>query len=41
MSIYVTLGYFTPYNANWSYIAGYVYYKNSYILVVTRFGEII
>lgn len=41
MTIYQTLGYFTPSYANWSYIAGYVYYKKNYVLVATRFGEIL
>lgn len=32
-----TLGYFQPYEANWSYVAGWTY---DGLLVVTRFGEI-
>ena len=33
-----TLGYFTPYGANWSFCAGWTYEGD---LVVTRFGEVI
>ncbi len=32
-----TLGYFQPYEANWSYLAGWTY---DGVLVVTRFGEV-
>lgn len=41
MSIWTTLGYHRPVNANWSYVAGYVQYKKSFVLVVTLFGEIV
>lgn len=41
ISLYSTLGYFRPVMANWSFIAGYVLYKDVYVLVVTRFGEIL
>ncbi len=41
MSIWTTLGYHRPVNANWSYVAGYVQYKKSFVLVVTLFGEIL
>lgn len=41
MSIWTTLGYYRPTNANWAYVAGYVQYKKSFVLVVTVFGEII
>lgn len=37
-NIYVTLGYYTPCGANWSYIAGWTMYGE---LVVTRFGEVL
>ena len=40
MSIWTTLGYYRPSQANWSYHAGYVEYKKQMILVVTVFGEI-
>lgn len=40
MLIYTTLGYYQKYGANWSYVAGYVLYKNQYVLVVTVFGTI-
>ena len=36
-SICVTLGFFTPTNANWSYCAGWDFEGN---LIVTRFGEV-
>lgn len=36
-SIKTTLGYFMPYNANWSYIAGWTYDGD---LVVTVFGQV-
>ena len=32
-----TLGFFQPYEANWSYVAGWTH---DGILVVTRFGEV-
>lgn len=38
MSISVTLGYFSPYGANWSYVAGWTYSGD---LVVTRFGQVV
>lgn len=41
ISLYSTLGYFRPTMANWSYVVGYVLYKGIYVLVVTRFGEIL
>lgn len=41
LSISRTLGYCTPYGANWSYNAGFVEYKGQYVLVVTEFGTII
>lgn len=40
-SVWSTLGYYTPSGANWSFTAGFVKYNGVYILVVTRFGEII
>ena len=36
-SIYTTLGWYTPSQANWSYLAGWTYNGD---LVVTRFGEV-
>lgn len=36
-SISVTLGWYTPSQANWSYLAGWTYNGD---LVVTRFGEV-
>lgn len=33
-------GYFTPSQANWSYILGYVKYNNNIYKVVTVFGEV-
>ena len=41
VSLWTTLGYFVPSGANWTYTAGYVRYKNCYVLVVTRFGQVI
>jgi hypothetical protein len=35
-----TLGLYTPSGANWSYIAKYIDYNGTPVLVVTRFGEI-
>lgn len=35
--ISITLGYYTPRNANWSFLAGWTYEGD---LVVTRFGEV-
>jgi hypothetical protein len=37
-SICTTLGWYTPSQANWSYLAGWTYDGN---LVVTRFGEVV
>ena len=37
-SICTTLGFYTPTQANWSYVAGWTYDGD---LVVTRFGEVI
>lgn len=37
ISIYKTLGYFSPYGANWSYHAGWTYNGD---LVVTVFGQV-
>jgi hypothetical protein len=39
-SFVTDFGYYTPSQANWSYLAGYINYNNNYILVVKRFGEI-
>ena len=33
-------GYYTPSQANWSYILGYVKYNNNIYKVVTVFGEV-
>lgn len=33
-------GYYTPSQANWSYILGYVKYNNNVYKVVTVFGEV-
>lgn len=33
-------GYYTPSQANWSYILGYLKYNNSIYKVVTVFGEV-
>ena len=36
-----TLGHFTPVNANWSYVAGWIDYDGIPVLVATRFGEVL
>ncbi len=41
LSLWDFLGYFTPAGANWSYRVGYVQYKKIYVLVVTRFGQVL
>lgn len=41
LSLCKTLGYCTPYGANWSYEAGFIEYKGQYVLVVKQFGAII
>ena len=41
ISICQTLGYYQPAGANWSFVAGYINYNNTNILVVTQFGAII
>lgn len=38
--IYQT-GYFTPSNANWSYVIGFTNYNGQDYEVVTQFGEVI
>lgn len=39
-SFVADLGYYTPSQANWSYMAGFIDYNGAKILVVKRFGEI-